>query len=339
MNRKLIFESLEAKKLLAADFPLSELPEISLSDSGLLSIQGTDDADHVKVKESGKHIRVEIGKDKFEFAKQDVTSIRFDGEDGDDYFVNDTSLPSVAYGNRGNDRLVGGSGLDRFHGGPDDDELYGGDGDDELHGDWGDDLLDGGRGNDDLRGWYGDDTLNGGDGDDYLSGYKGDDEIHGGNGDDLIKGHEGNDRLFGDDGDDSIYGWTGDDLLDGGEGDDELSAWSGNDVVIGGDGDDVLKGHSGNDLLIGGKGVDRLDAGSGDDLLISGYTKYDDDYDDLDQILSEWNSADTIQQRIDALEMFLDKLKIKDKSIDQIHDDRDEQDLFVFDQTDQFYTS
>ncbi len=329
MKRNLTFEALEAKKLLAADVGLS---------NGELLIEGTDAADQVVVSQKGSKISVSVDGTKQSFDGQLVSSIRFLGRDGDDFFANKTKLPSVAYGNDGNDTLIGGSKTDRFHGGPGNDHLVGGSGDDELHGDWGDDRLEGGKGNDDLRGWYGDDYLIGDDGDDYLSGYEGDDEIHGGKGDDVIKGHEGNDQLFGDSGDDKIYGWKGDDLLSGGTGNDELSAWSGNDIVIGGDGDDLLEGHSGRDLLIGGRGADKLNGGSGDDFVITGYTKYDNKIGKLDEIMSQWNTDRDTEERFESLKGFINSsnLKYHDGQADQMLDNRDELDLFVYDRHDEF---
>ncbi len=329
MKRNLTFEQLEAKKLLAAN--------VSLFDGELL-IEGTDQADRIVVSQKRSSISVSVDGAKESFDGNLVRSIRFLGRDGDDYFANKTKLPSVAYGNSGNDTLIGGSNADRFHGGPDDDHLTGNDGDDQLHGDWGDDRLVGGNGDDDLRGWYGDDYLSGDDGDDYLSGYKGADEIHGGNGDDLIKGHEGDDLLYGDGGNDSIYGWKGDDLILGGKGNDVLSAWSGDDIVVGGDGEDVLEGHSGRDLLIGGRGADKLNGGSGDDFVITGYTKFDGEPGRLDEIMSEWNTDRSTEARLESLKPFIysSRLKYHDGQADQIFDNRDELDLFVYDRYDVF---
>jgi Ca2+-binding RTX toxin-like protein len=121
--------------------------------------------------------------------------------------------------------------------------------------------------------------------------------LYGGSGHDVLKGHEGHDLLIGDSGNDELYGWEGNDVLDGGDGDDYLSGWTGSDLLIGGKGDDHLRGHAGRDLLIGGKNTDRLDGGSGQDILIGGWTKYDPQYDTLEDILAAWNSHDSLEVR------------------------------------------
>jgi hypothetical protein len=74
------------------------------------------------------------------------------GQDGDDTIqvASNISLPSVLYGNAGNDTLTGGSGADI---------LVGGDGNDTLSGNNGRDLLIGGLGADILNGGNGDDLL------------------------------------------------------------------------------------------------------------------------------------------------------------------------------------
>lgn len=330
MRRPLKFESLEEKKLLAAD--------ISLTSEGELQIIGTEANDRVVVQYSGDSVRVTANGEKLAFAKDEVNSLYFEGGAGDDFFVNKTSLDSLGYGNRGDDRLVGGKGSDRFYGGPDDDRLFGSDGDDNLHGDYGDDRLYGGNGNDSLHGWYGADLLLGQDGDDYLSGYKGNDELNGGDGDDMLKGHEGDDRLFGEDGNDRLYGWKGDDLLVGGNGNDALSAWSGHDILVGGNGNDLLKGHSGNDLIIGGRGADRIDGGTGDDFVITGYTKIDHRYDELDLILADWNSLDDTHERFEQQKSFIysSDVKYNDFAVDLIYDTNVELDLFIRDGFDKF---
>ena len=264
-EKSLNYQTLEVRNVLAAN------PLITL-DGGTLTIQGTDLADQVYVKIAGGEVQATWQTDgqgfQTEYFDQDlVTDIRFDGGAGDDIFSNRTSLDSLAYGNDGNDRLIGGRGQDELHGGAGDDVLNGFTGDDSLHGDYGDDLLAGWTGNDKLYGWYGNDALLGGDGDDYLSGYLGDDWAHGGNGDDVLKGHEGNDHLIGGDGDDSLYGWKGHDHLYGGEGDDYLSGYTGSDFLAGAGGDDILKGHEGRDRIFGGDGDDKIYGWKGNYLI------------------------------------------------------------------------
>jgi Ca2+-binding RTX toxin-like protein len=99
-----------------------------------------------------------------------IRGIQFFGHLGNDHFVNNTNIGSVAHGGAGNDHLVGGSGRDTFHGGDDDDFLFGNAGNDQLNGN-------GGR--DHLFGLAGHDTLNGGDDGfaDHLEGGAGHDQF------------------------------------------------------------------------------------------------------------------------------------------------------------------
>lgn len=99
---------------------------------------------------------------------------------------------------------------------------YGEDGDDELLGGWANDLLVGGKGDDVVEGDEGDDTLSGGRGADFLDG----EGFAVDPGDDLISGGKGRDTLV---------GGTGDDTLTGGKGRDtfriEIFADFGDDVI------------------------------------------------------------------------------------------------------------
>ncbi len=248
-------------------------PLISL-DSGVLSVEGTDQADSIQVREVNGSVIVQSGvgeeAERFTFDAGEVETIEFYGRDGDDRFVNNTGYRSLAFGNEGNDTLIGGFTLDDLRGGNGDDFLNGRAGDDELHGDYGNDKLVGAAGNDSLYGWFGNDELLAGSGDDYVSGYVGHDILRGGQGDDVIKGHEGNDFLAGGQGNDELYGWTGNDRLFGGAGDDSLSGYHGDDHLVGGNGDDTLKGHEGDDRLYGGQGEDRLYGWHGEDQLFGG---------------------------------------------------------------------
>ena len=315
--RKLNLESLEQKKLLAADVGLSEL--------GVLEITGTDGNDTVVVRQNSDWVVVKTEGERIKFARDSVSSILFAGGDGDDVFKNRTDLPSVAYGNDGDDLLIGGRANDELRGGPGNDKLVGRKGDDSLHGDYGDDELRGGSGDDSLHGWFGNDLLVGGAGNDYLSGYEGDDVLKGNKGDDVLKGHEGNDVLLGQAGNDKLYGWTGDDLLRGGKGDDYLSGWSGDDILLGGHGNDHLRGHSGNDLLFGGKGADLLDGGSGSDLMSTGRIRLRGNFDQLDQVLETWSSDAPIEERHQAISEFItNSVRANDSQTDEVVADVDD---------------
>lgn len=69
-------------------------------------------------------------------------------------------------------------------------------------------------------------------------------------------------------------------------------------VVVGGAGNDILSGGPGRSILIGGEGSDVLIGGGGEDILIGGTTDFDNDAAALLAILAEWNSANTLEQRV-----------------------------------------
>lgn len=148
----------------------------------------------------------------------------FDGRDG-------VQLDFILMGG-GQDRFLGGAGVDQ---------------------------VDGGQGNDFLRSFGGDDELTGGSGDDLM---------RGGSGDDRLFGQDGKDTIMGGLDDDIISGGSGSDSLLGGRGDDQMDGGSGNDLLIGGTGGDVLFGGSKNDTLYGGSGEDFLTGDSGNDTCL-----------------------------------------------------------------------
>ena len=166
-------------------------PQITLAAGGALLIEGSELNDVTEMTQtSGGGIRATIdnGVDSVvrTYSQTSVSSIVFRGGAGDDTLRNETSVPTEAHGEGGNDLLIGGSG---------DDLMFGQLGDDTLLGRGGDDTLRGGDGNDDLKGHNGadlltggldDDTLSGGGGDDILDGGLGNDELNGGSGDDLL---------------------------------------------------------------------------------------------------------------------------------------------------------
>ena len=69
-------------------------------------------------------------------------------------------------------------------------------------------------------------------------------------------------------------------------------------VAVGGAGDDVLAGGPGRSVLIGGAGSDILFGGGGQDLLIGGTTDHDDSSYALLEILAEWTSSHTLEERV-----------------------------------------
>ena len=82
---------------------------------------------------------------------EDIDLIVFQGFAGDDDFWNNTPVPCVAYGDDGNDTLLGGWSDDDLHGGKGDDFIAGRSGDDDLYGDSGSDYLYGGTEDDYLK--------------------------------------------------------------------------------------------------------------------------------------------------------------------------------------------
>ena len=102
---------------------------------------------------------------------------------------------NVAYGEAGNDTILGGDAGETFSGG---------DGDDRLEGNAGNDWLEGNTGNDSLLGGAGDDYLQGGDGADTLEGGSGTNTILTGLGDDVIRYDGGRDTVTNEGGSDVL---------------------------------------------------------------------------------------------------------------------------------------
>lgn len=249
--------------------------------SGVVTITGSEVHDFAFVNQlSAVEIEVRLaGFPVHQFQVSQVNEIYFHGLDGDDYFINNTAIPSWAWGGNGNDMLIGGSGNDTLYGDDGDDRLDGRDGDDVLFGGSGNDTLRGGNGDDSIFGDDGDDRILGGEGNDTLYGQAGNDTvlggpgndtISGGGGDDILHGGTGNDRIVGGGGDDLIFGGLGDDELIGNDGNDTIYGGPGNDLIRGGEGDDLLYGDAGDDIIYGMEGNDFIDGGVGDDILYGG---------------------------------------------------------------------
>ncbi|MCB1558691.1 MAG: M10 family metallopeptidase C-terminal domain-containing protein [Alphaproteobacteria bacterium] len=116
-----------------------------------------------------------------------------------------------AFGDDGDDHLIGGDSADKLFGGNGNDTLEGGLGNDFLFDRDGlNNLLQGGDGDDRV---FGNGTLEGGNGNDLLKSYGADTTLNGGNGDDKIFGHNGNDILNGGLGSDFLYGGRGNDIF------------------------------------------------------------------------------------------------------------------------------
>ena len=102
---------------------------------------------------------------------------------------------NVAYGEAGDDTIIGGDGGETFGGGDGDDSLLGNAGNDWLEGNAGNDWIEGGAGNDSLQGGDGTDTLLGGSGTNTILTGLGDDLIRHSGGRDIITNEGGQDVL------------------------------------------------------------------------------------------------------------------------------------------------
>jgi hypothetical protein len=224
--------------------------------------------------------------------------------DGDDRFAHNPPYfpgprgyqPTVAYGEAGDDVLVGYSTADL---------LDGGDGADFIRAHEGDDTVTGGPGDDHLEGMEGDDTVAIADagaplGADFADGGPGTDlldyaaeqrplvvDLAAGAGGgaatrDLIRGIE---NLRGGSGADELSGDNGANAIAAGGGGGGVAGRGGDDVLDGGDGSDTLDGGEGDDTVTGnGRAIDLLYGGSGDDLLVASGGGFADAGDGADRV-------------------------------------------------------
>ena len=224
--------------------PVPFLPIIDVSgEDGLVTLCGTPGyASETIISSGGSSLKVQktiFGADGRVIGTSEVWYINaerivFSGSGCDEVVINNSSLSLEAFGNGGNDTLVGGSG---------EDSLWGGGGGDYLEG---------------------------GGGDDAMWGCDGRDTMHGGGGHDVMFGGRGHDRLFGEGGQDWLFGGEDNDWIDGGTGNDVLYGEEGNDCLLGGAHDDELRGGIGNDWLFGQDGDDWFDGGAGSDRMYGG---------------------------------------------------------------------
>ena len=235
LSRPAFVEALETRRLLSAA-PVEPSAEIS---GGELRVIGTKGADVILVslnESDATKVDVNVnGTVLGSFLLSDVTSGRVEvrAGKGDDSVRVDESfglvpLSLVAFGEQGDDTLVGGSANDELHGDQGNDVLYGNDGNDDLEGDQGNDMLAGG---------FGDDHCAGDNGCDTLYGEAGMDTLRGGNGKDVVDGGDDNDDLDGERGCDDLTGGLGADTFAGSEKDSEVL-----DLVTGGMGADTFAG-------------------------------------------------------------------------------------------------
>jgi Ca2+-binding RTX toxin-like protein len=259
LRHLLSMEALERRALLAGD--------LATLQDGLLSVQGTSHGDTIMVDLSATQLTVKVNDQAFSFNAADVTRIKIDAGDGNDWvkvgdavladaFINLGRGDDMGHGGGGNDTLCGDIGNDRLYGGLSNDRLYGQSGNDWCWGGDGDDVAQGNYGNDHVFGGMGNDQLYGNVGDDFLHGWDGDDLMWGGYGHDCERGGSGHDQMRGEGGADELYGDAGEDELFGGDNRDKLFGCMDDDVLKGGRDNDYLHGGSGDDLLDGDEGHD-----------------------------------------------------------------------------------
>ena len=265
----LAFSVLEKRAMLAAIIDFDPT-------TGIVSVEGTKGHDQVIVNyvDGRQSIRIAASDvdsvNRLQLNASEITSIQFNGNDGDDLFRNNTHRQSVAHGGNGNDVLVGGWRDDFLSGDSGNDVINGRHGADDLHGNSGRDILRGGPGDDQIFGGAGGDTISGGAGLNTIDAGLGDDIVFGGQQIDIIDGSDGNDFIHARGGDDIVSGGNGIDVIRGGAGQDELDGGLGNDRVSGEAGDDILYGSEGVDRLFGGSDNDEIYGGEDDDFLFGG---------------------------------------------------------------------
>lgn len=262
-----MIETCEPRTVMAANLMAS------VSEAGVLTIEGTDNADHITVREVDVQIVIEgiqiavNGKLVNSVATSSIHRIEVNSLGGNDRVElagsahgrhRTINIPSVINGGDGNDSLFGGAANDTIDGGAGNDVINGNGGADTIIGGTGNDRLRGGLGNDSLSGGDGDDRVDGGIGADVLQGDAGKDSLRGSLGNDTLRGGMGNDTLSGGGGADKLFGDGDADQLSGGRGNDQLDGGAGDDSLAGDRGRDSLKGGSGTDTLAGGRGKDRL---------------------------------------------------------------------------------
>src|SRR5882672_10766220 len=152
-----MIENLESRCLLSASVA-----------NGVLTITGTDKADHISVVQRGAAIIVHQGNSITRFAKKDhISSIVINALGGNDQIKVTSKLGASVDGGDGKDLIIGGAGNDI---------LMGGNGNDRILGQAGNDSINGGAGRDALFGGAGEDTIDAFDGEtDQITGGAGND--------------------------------------------------------------------------------------------------------------------------------------------------------------------
>jgi len=236
--------------------------------TGEVVIGGTPNADVAQVSQANGRVTVSFeGFETRTFAASEVNSISFVGLGGDDFFENQSTIVSNAFGHGGNDTLIGGSAADRLIGNSGEDTIQGNGGDDFILAGNGDDNVDAGDGNDRVLGIRGANIIEGGLGDDLIFGGLENDVITDISGANTLVGSSGDDSIQGGSDNDIVFGGLGDDIIRGAQGDDSIYAQGGNDFISGGSGEDIVSGNDGDDVLQGAQANDRIIGGAGNDRV------------------------------------------------------------------------
>ncbi|MFK4084074.1 calcium-binding protein [Kribbella sp. NPDC020789] len=208
--------------------------------------------------------------------------------DGNDRILGGAGVDTVSAGGAddlaevagGNDLVCGQEGKDTLRGGGDVDQLWGGSAADVLYGDAGADQVFGNAGDDTEYGGLDADVVEGNNGKDWITGGAGNDVLYGGTraagrtdtGDDDLYGDLGDDRLIGDNGTVGELAVPLD--LDGatpaaGTGD-RIRGGDGDDTAYGGLGSDIVDGNGDNDHLEGNNASDVVHGNAGEDAIAGG---------------------------------------------------------------------
>ena len=261
-QRRTHIETMESRQLMASGLDVSFA-------NGVLSIDGTSDADAITVRETKGRIAIDGHSTTYKATSVGRIDISSFGGNDQISFVN-VNRNSRIWSGSGHDTIVTGSGRDSVVAGSGNDKIWTMDGNDSIWGEDGNDQIVAGDDADSIVGGEGADKIWGGDGADEIWGEAGADEIAGGSGNDSIQGGSGADVIWGEAGADSIWGQAGKDTLYGGSGNDRLMGGDNNDLLSGDGGNDRLWGEAGNDQLEGDSGNDELMGGSGNDTLKGG---------------------------------------------------------------------
>ncbi|HSQ58383.1 MAG TPA: CAP domain-containing protein [Gemmata sp.] len=119
-----------------------ECPTTASLYNSVLTVQGTDGTDHIRVLRNGDW----VGAAGEWFPVTAIKQLVITAGGGDDTIRDDSTLSAVIFGGAGNDRIHGGRGHDIVFGGAGNDVLFGDRGADILYGGGGSDQIDGGPG-------------------------------------------------------------------------------------------------------------------------------------------------------------------------------------------------